>query len=58
MAYVIIDRSGSANENPFENSITDVPLTAICNTIEIDLKQMLDRKDLPKKVEPVNGYLF
>lgn len=58
LVFVIMERTGAANEDPFENQITDIPLTAICNTIEIDLKQMLGDKRLPKKIEPENGYLF
>ncbi len=56
--FVIMERTGAANENPFENLITDVPLTAICNTIERDLKEMLGDKSLPEKLEPTEGYLF
>ena len=32
---------GEVNEDPFEGRITDVPLTAICNTIERDLRELL-----------------
>ena len=58
LVFVIMERTGAANEDPFENKVTDVSLTAICNTIEIDLKQMLGEKELPSKVEPEKGYLF
>ena len=59
LVFVIMERTGAANEDPFENSVTDVPLTAICNTIEIDLKQMLSNEEvLPEKLEPFNGYLY
>lgn len=56
--FIIMERTGAANEDPFENKITDVPLTALCNTIERDLKEMLGDKTLPAKLEPVDGYLF
>lgn len=56
--FVIMERTGAANEDPFENRITDTPLTALCNTIERDLKEMLGEKQLPAKLQPVNGYLF
>lgn len=56
--FVIMERTGAANEDPFENQVTDTPLTALCNTIEIDLLEMLGKKDLPEKLEPVEGYLF
>lgn len=55
--FVIMERTGAANENPFENQVTDIPLTAMCNTIERDLKEMLG-EPLPKKIEPENGYLM
>lgn len=56
--FVIMERTGAANEDPFENQITDVPLTALCNTIERDLKEMLGGMSLPEKMQPDNGYLF
>lgn len=56
--FAIIGKVGEVNEDPFENKITDVPLTAICNTIERDLREMLGEKDLPDELKPENGYLF
>ncbi len=56
--FVIMERTGAANEAPFENQITDVALTSICNTIERNLKELLGETDLPKKLKPENGYLF
>jgi putative membrane protein len=56
--FTIMEKTGAANENPFENSITDVPLTALCRTIERDLREMLGEQGLPRPLEPVGGYLF
>ena len=56
--FVIMEKTGAANENPFENQITDVPMSALCNTVERDLLEMLEGKNLPEKLEPENGYLF
>jgi len=56
--FAIIGKIGEVNEDPFENRITDVPLTAMCNTIERDLREMLEENDLPKKLEAENGFLF
>ncbi|GAB2588687.1 bestrophin family protein [Spirosoma areae] len=56
--FAVIGRVGEVNEDPFENQITDVPLTALCNTIERDLKEQLGETTLPTKLEPVDGYLF
>lgn len=56
--FAIIGKVGEANEDPFENRITDVPLTAMCNTIERDLREMLDETNLPTKLEAENGFLY
>lgn len=50
--------AGSTSENPFENGVNDVPLNAICRTIEIDMREMLGEKDLPPKLEPVGDILM
>ena len=49
---------GASSENPFENAINDVPITTICRTIEIDLREMLGETDLPPKLEPVHDILM
>lgn len=58
MVFAIIGKVGEVNEDPFENRITDVPLNAICNTIERDLREMLGEKNLPLPAEPENGFLY
>ncbi len=60
LAYVFasIERTGAANEEPFENTINDVPLTAFCVDIERDLREMLGETELPEKMLPQHGYLF
>jgi len=71
--FIIMEKTGAANEDPFENRTTDVPMTALCNTIERDLLQLLGaqlldkqlpnehRRNellLPEKLQPQNGYLY
>ena len=56
--FGVMGKVGEVNEDPFENRITDVPMTAMCNTIERDLKEVLGESDLPPKVEPENGFVF
>jgi len=56
--FVIMERTGAANEDPFENEITDVPLSALCRSIERDLKEMIQDPNLPPPLKPENGYLF
>jgi putative membrane protein len=43
--------------DPFANSVHDVPLTAMCRTIEIDLLEMIDRPS-PPPLAPVHGTLW
>jgi putative membrane protein len=49
---------GDSSENPFENAINDVPMTAISRTIEIDLLQMLKETDVPGKIKSENDILM
>ena len=56
--FAIMGKVGEVNEDPFENRITDIPLTALCNTIERDLKEMLGENDLPNQLQAENGFLY
>ena len=56
--FITMETVGDTSEDPFENFVNDVPMTALCRTIEIDLKQMLGEKDLPEPVTPVNDILM
>ena len=56
--FNMIDKSGTLTENPFENGFNDVPLTALCNTIEIDLKEMLEEDNIPLKLYPEDNIIM
>ncbi|MCC2668064.1 MAG: uncharacterized protein K0Q72_535, partial [Armatimonadetes bacterium] len=45
-------------ENPFGLRANDLPLTALCRTIEIDLRQALAEVNVPPPVEPTHGILL
>ncbi len=49
---------GDSSENPFENAINDVPMTAICRNIEIDLLQMIHASVIPGKIKSENNILM
>jgi putative membrane protein len=55
--FAIVEKTGVVNEEPFENRITDVPLSAICRKIERDVKELL-AEELPPVLEAKDGYLF
>ena len=54
----MMERTGAANEDPFEGAVTDVPMSALCRTIERDTLSILGKADLPPAAEAVNGYLM
>jgi ion channel-forming bestrophin family protein len=56
--YITMDRIGESSENPFEGSSNDIPMATLSRTIEIDLRDMLDEKDLPAPLTAVNNILM
>lgn len=56
--FTSMDKVGEASENPFEGGANDIPMAALCRTIEIDLRDMMDEKELPEALTPVNNILM
>ena len=56
--FVTIERLGAELRDPFENRANDTPMTALCRTIEIDLRQQLGETRLPPPIEPCKGVLM
>ena len=56
--FTTMEVIGDASEDPFERSMNDVPMNALCRTIEIDLRQMLGETELPEPEPPVDGILY
>ncbi|MDI9869172.1 bestrophin family protein [Flectobacillus roseus] len=56
--FGVMGKVGEVNENPFENQITDIPMSSMCNTIERDLKEMLIELEIPAKLEPKDGFIY
>jgi putative membrane protein len=56
--FYVLMRVGEFNEDPFEGRFSDTPMTALCRTIEIDMREQLGETDLPPKLEPVDGILM
>jgi len=53
--YWIMEIVGDYAEFPFENLAFDIPMNSLTRTIEIDLRQMLNEKDLPPPIEAKDG---
>jgi putative membrane protein len=56
--FISMESIGDNSEDPFDGRINDVPMTALCRTIEIDLRDMLDEKDLPDPIMPKDHILY
>lgn len=56
--FLAMEKVGESTENPFEGSANDVPITAMSRTIEIDLREMLEEKELPPAIQPVHKILM
>jgi putative membrane protein len=56
--FLALDKIGRDLENPFENNIYGVALTAITTTIETNLRQLLGEKELPPAPAAVDGILW
>lgn len=50
--------NGHVYAYPFNNTKFDTPMTSICNTIEIDLKEMIDDESVPAKIVALKGILM
>ena len=53
--FLLVYRAGQALLNPFEGTPNDTPMSSIVRTIEINLLEQIDEKNLPAPVEPVQG---
>ena len=58
LSFMIVEQLGASLKNPFENLDNDTPMSALCRTIEIDLRQQLGETELPPPIEPVDGVLM
>jgi putative membrane protein len=56
--FLALEEIGRDLEDPFDNKIYDVPITAISKTIEINLRQILGETELPAAEKPVGGVLW
>ena len=56
--FTSMEKVGEATENPFEGGANDIPMAALCRTIEIDLRDILDESPLPDPITPSNNILM
>ena len=46
------EANGESTENPFEGGANDVPISMLCCSIEIDLREMMGETELPPILQP------
>jgi len=56
--FVLTLRAGQLLLDPFENQPTDIPMSAITRTIEIDLLEQIGADEIPAPVEPIDGIIL
>ena len=57
--FAMIEAIAHYLKDPFENKESDIPMTALCNTIEINILQMIYASELPSKIKPdSNGVIM
>jgi putative membrane protein len=56
--FLALDRTGQDLEDPFENTIHDVPMQAITRTIEIELLQAICSEIVPAPLSATEGVLW
>ncbi|MBT4863518.1 MAG: hypothetical protein HON53_00155 [Planctomycetaceae bacterium] len=56
--FIALEQVGRYTEDPFQNFVHDVSMTALCRAIEIDLRQMLGETELPPPIQPERNILM
>lgn len=56
--FTTMEIVGDNSEDPFENYVNDVPMTAICRSVEIDLREMLGETELPARMQAIDDILL
>lgn len=52
--YAALDQVGESSANPFEGGANDIPISQLCSTVERDLRQLLDERDVPVQQAPAS----
>lgn len=58
LSFMVVEQLGASLKNPFDDKDNDTPMTSLCRTIEIDLRQQLGEEKLPPPIRSVDGVLM
>ncbi|MEJ7828220.1 MAG: bestrophin family ion channel [Segetibacter sp.] len=56
--FFLIEKSAAHLQDPFSNRPSDTPVTSIARTIEINIKQLLDEKEIPQPLQPGKFFIL
>ena len=56
--FIAIERTAIILQDPFENVTTDIPMTTLATTIEINIKELIGDDDLPFQEKPKSFYIM
>lgn len=56
--FIVLAVTGAANDEPFANRVTDVPIDTICTQLEHDVLTAIGLPDPPAPLQPADGYLW
>lgn len=56
--FFLLEKIAFNIQDPFENRPTDTPMTSISRTIEINIKEQLNKKNIPEPILPSKFYIL
>ncbi|AKD55144.1 bestrophin family protein [Spirosoma radiotolerans] len=56
--FFTMEQIGEFSENPFDNSVNDIPISTICRNIEIEVREFLGDEHIPTKLDPIEDIMF
>jgi putative membrane protein len=56
--FFLLEKTAYHLQDPFRNRPSDIPVTTIARTIETNIKQLLDEKEVPKQLTAETFYIL
>lgn len=57
-SFLLLEKTANHIQEPFSNNPTDISVTAIARTIEINIKQLLNEEEIPNPIDSNKFYLL
>ena len=57
-SFLLLEKTANHIQDPFSNKPTDTSVTAIARTIEINIKELLNDKNIPKPIDADGYYIL